>query len=252
MPNRILREGILTSDRVNALSLPGEVFYRRLMSVVDDYGRFDARPVMLKVACFPLRVDAVREADISRWIAECEKAGLIALYAAHGKRYLEMRDFRQTVRAKLSKFPDPPDDTHLRSTCVADESACVAHAPVVVVEVGDVVDSTTSSGKPDVVSLTEHKNNNLRQQAAEILAFLNDKAGRNYRFLPVNLDLIVARLKEGATQGEIRAVIVRKVREWKGDERWSKFLRPETLFNRTKFAQYVGEVPPPEAAHHGA
>lgn len=117
MPSRILREGILTSDRVNALTPSAEVFYRRLMSVVDDYGRFDGRPGLLRVSCFPLRVDTVREADISRWIAECVKAGLIALYAVDGKRYLEIQDFKQQVRAK-SKYP-PPDDGQMLGDCEA-------------------------------------------------------------------------------------------------------------------------------------
>jgi hypothetical protein len=36
MPNRILRAGIITSDRVNALDFGAEVFYRRLMSAVDE------------------------------------------------------------------------------------------------------------------------------------------------------------------------------------------------------------------------
>ena len=44
MPNRILRDGILMSPRVNVLSSEAELFYRRLMSVVDDYGRFSAHP----------------------------------------------------------------------------------------------------------------------------------------------------------------------------------------------------------------
>jgi hypothetical protein len=44
MPNRELREGILTSERINALTFPAEVFYRRLMSVVDDFGRCPAHP----------------------------------------------------------------------------------------------------------------------------------------------------------------------------------------------------------------
>lgn len=118
MPSRILREGILTSDRVNSLTPPAEVFYRRLMSVVDDYGRFDGRPGLLRVSCFPLRVDTVREADISRWIAECVTAGLIALYAVDGKAFLEMQDFKQQVRAK-SKYPGPVDG-HLLDTSQAD------------------------------------------------------------------------------------------------------------------------------------
>lgn len=135
MPNRILRDGILTSDRVNSLSIPAEVFYRRLMSVVDDYGRFDARPTILRVSCFPLRVNEVREADISRWMAECQKAGLIALYAVGGKTYLEMCDFRQQVRSVRSRYPERPAEA-----CVADaqhmHSTCVAHAHLD----GDVVE----------------------------------------------------------------------------------------------------------------
>jgi len=124
MPNRLLREGILTSDRVNALGVQAEVFYRRLMSVVDDFGRFTADPRVLRTSCYPLRVDEVREADISRWLAEVQSAGLIALYAVGPKPFLLMRDFRQLQRAKSSKFPEPPlslfDEEQAHSACSAD------------------------------------------------------------------------------------------------------------------------------------
>ena len=127
MPSRILREGILTSERVDMLTPQGELFYRRLMSVVDDFGRFDGRPQMLRVSCFPLRVDRVREADISRWLDELQTAGLIALYAVNGKPYLEMHDFRQQVRAKESRYPAKPEPI---GGCVADAKqpigGCVA------------------------------------------------------------------------------------------------------------------------------
>lgn len=147
MPSRILREGILTSDRVNSLSQGAELFYRRLMSVVDDYGRFDGRPGLIRVSCFPLRVDDVREADISRWSAECAKAGLIALYAVDGKPYLELQDFNQQVRAK-SKYP-PPSDGHPIGESNADAkqmlSRCVADVHLVVVGDGGVVGGEISS-----------------------------------------------------------------------------------------------------------
>lgn len=130
MPSRILREGILSSDRVNSLSVAAEVFYRRLMSVVDDFGRFDGRPSLLRVSCYPLRVDAVREADLSRWIAECVKAGLLVLYAVDGKHYLEIQDFKQQTRAK-SKYP-PPSSGQVLSVCDADaeqtQCECLADA----------------------------------------------------------------------------------------------------------------------------
>lgn len=149
MPSRILREGILTSDRIDSLSPPAEVFYRRLMSVVDDYGRFDGRPGLLRVSCFPLRVDTVREADISRWIAECVKAGVIALYAVDGKRYLEMQDFKQQVRAK-SKYP-PPDDGQLLDDCAAVDKQLLSKR-IAGVHLGEVVSEVGLRVKPTALS----------------------------------------------------------------------------------------------------
>jgi uncharacterized phage protein (TIGR02220 family) len=75
-----------------------------------------------------------------------------------------------------------------------------------------------------------------------VLGFLNEKTGRNYQPSPANIDLIVARLKDGSTPDELRAVIAKKCREWKGDATMDQYLRPATLFNRTKFAQYQGEL----------
>lgn len=90
---------------------------------------------------------------------------------------------------------------------------------------------TTSSGKPD-----------LKPSAIEVLNFLNSKTGRNYKPVSANLEMIAARLKEGATPDELRQVVAKKCREWAGDEKMSEYLRPATLFNRTKFAQYQGEI----------
>lgn len=111
MPNRLLREGILDSDPVNLLSWPEEVFYRRLMSAVDDFGRFDARTAVLKSRLYPLKSDSVRETDIARWIAACVTAGLISLYSTDGRPYLLFKKFKQHVRAENSKFPPPPPDS---------------------------------------------------------------------------------------------------------------------------------------------
>jgi hypothetical protein len=128
MPNRILREGILTSERVNALGWEAEVFYRRLMSVVDDFGRFTAHPSLLRAALFPLKLDTVRDANMERLLALVEQARLVRVYEVAGKRYLELVDFKQQVRAKDSKYPSPG------GACVADAqhvtSTSTAHAPV--------------------------------------------------------------------------------------------------------------------------
>lgn len=81
-----------------------------------------------------------------------------------------------------------------------------------------------------------------REEAKEVLAFLNEKSGRRYREIGANLDMIIARLKSGVTVQQCKTLIARKVRDWGADEKMAKYLRPETLFNRTKFEAYLAEV----------
>jgi len=115
MPNRIIREGILDSAPVNTLSWGGEVFYRRLMSKVDDYGRYDARLAVLRANLYPLLLAKVSEADVSSWLAECEEAGLVSQYEVDGKPYLVYLKLDPSRQAKTSKWPPPPADASARN-----------------------------------------------------------------------------------------------------------------------------------------
>ena len=143
MPNRILREGILTSERVASLDWAAEVFYRRLHSIVDDYGRYEAGHQLLRAKCYPLQTDTVRVADIARWMAACQKSGLLLVYAVNGKQYLEVQDFGQQQRT-ASKYPAPPAvdsnceqmlaNAHLGVCVVVDEVKPLAPAAPVVRE----------------------------------------------------------------------------------------------------------------------
>ncbi|MEO8400573.1 MAG: conserved phage C-terminal domain-containing protein [Gammaproteobacteria bacterium] len=81
-----------------------------------------------------------------------------------------------------------------------------------------------------------------RSRAIEVLHFLNEKTGRVYRPVDINLKLIIARLKSGATVSECYQVIAKKTREWKSNPQMAEYLRPATLFNAIKFEQYVGEL----------
>lgn len=123
MPTRLLREGIIDSEAVNSLTWPAEVFYRRLMSLVDDFGLFDGRPNILRSRLYPAKVESVREADISRWIAECEKAGLIALYSVNSKPYILFGNLGEP-RAKDPKYPRPPADVYNRLQPFTDANRC--------------------------------------------------------------------------------------------------------------------------------
>lgn len=68
MPNRILKESITTSATVDALTSEEECFFYRLLVVADDFGRMDGRPAILRARCFPLRVDHIKDEDITAWL----------------------------------------------------------------------------------------------------------------------------------------------------------------------------------------
>ncbi|MFY2843592.1 hypothetical protein ACOTJF_18040 [Achromobacter ruhlandii] len=110
MPVRLIRDGILTSERVCSLGWATEVFYRRLMSVVDDYGRYYAKATLLRAACYPLQLNKVSDSDIEKWLTQVVEAALVRVYLAKdGKRYLEILDFNQRIQSK-SKFPEPGEE----------------------------------------------------------------------------------------------------------------------------------------------
>lgn len=109
MPNRILREGILTSPKVAKLGWAEEVLYRRLMSLVDDYGRYFASTDVLRGHAYPRQINKVSDSDLAKWLRGCVDAGLVRVYPAEdGESYLEIVNFGQQVRATKSKFPAPP------------------------------------------------------------------------------------------------------------------------------------------------
>lgn len=106
MPDRILRAAILSSEAVNKLSWAEEVFYRRLMSVVDDYGRYDGRNSVLRANLYPLRLDHVSDSDLGKWKAVCADTGLVRVYFVDGKEFVEVLKFNQRMRGK-PRWPAP-------------------------------------------------------------------------------------------------------------------------------------------------
>ena len=71
-----------------------------------------------------------------------------------------------------------------------------------------------------------------------IVEFLNEKAGTRYRASGSSTKKhISARIADGFTIDDFKAVIEKKCAEWKGTD-MEKYLRPETLFG-TKFESYL-------------
>lgn len=108
MPNRLIKETICTSEKINSLSDFGFRLWTCLVTYVDDYGRGDGRAAIIKGRCFPL-LDRITVRDISEGLQELADNGCILLYEVEGEKYLcfPSWDKHQTIRNQKSKYPAP-------------------------------------------------------------------------------------------------------------------------------------------------
>lgn len=110
MPQRFLRPGITTSELWNACTFPAQSLYVRLLTLVDDYGRFDGRASVIQGYCFALRSDMKIE-KVRLLIEELCQNGLIQAYSVEEKEFIRILKWAERARG-ASKYPAPPDEDH--------------------------------------------------------------------------------------------------------------------------------------------
>lgn len=161
---------------VDALDAHGERFFTRLLMKVDDFGRTLADPRLLKSRLFPLKAD-IRETDISRWLAACQKAGLIRFYVdGKGRTILEVFKFGQRKRFMKSEF-DPPEGQAFLP--LADSKKILPAIKEVEVE-----GKGSRKASPTPVEFSTGKNNgraDVQPQRRELWQLLRDEETLNKR-----------------------------------------------------------------------
>lgn len=106
MPDRVIRDEILTSERYWSVSIEAQRLFVHLLLVVDDNARYSAKNYTIRAACFPgQQVDPAR---IEKLLLELVDVDLVRLYLHDGERFLFVPRFRQRLRYKNSRFPAPP------------------------------------------------------------------------------------------------------------------------------------------------
>lgn len=94
-------------------------------------------------------------------------------------------------------------------------------------------DTEPADREPDVI----------QSDVLEVVEYLNSKTGKHYRPNSKSTRRFISgRLHDGATVAEMKAVIDVKAREWGRDPKMKQYLRPETLFNETKFETYRQQI----------
>lgn len=231
-----------------------------MITEADDDGRLVADAIQLRALVFAYHPDVSTEA-VADDLTAIEQTGMIHLYRIGDTLYahfVSWRDHQRIDRPKPSQYPQPsccrhgrklrvvralPSTTEQRSS---GEPTSISRADLIGSDRKGSERSTTLSGgeRPTMPGLNGHspEQTALREHAKALLGFLNERTGRHYRATPTNLNFIVGRLKSGASVEDCRSIIARKVREWLTDPKMTKYLRPETLFNATKFESYIGEL----------
>jgi hypothetical protein len=160
MPNRILRDGILTSDKVNSLSFAGEIFYRRLMSIADDYGLCDGRIPILRAQLYALKINSVSEKDVKSWRNEAVNSGLINAYVVDGKEYIQIQNFGQQTRSK-PKHPLPTDGKLISIDSNCNQLPAIAH-----------LDGDGDGDEGGCEYSSEFQNETSKREEGEVMVFI--------------------------------------------------------------------------------
>jgi uncharacterized phage protein (TIGR02220 family) len=107
--------------------------------------------------------------------------------------------------------------------------------------VGQDTPAPTAPTTPEPVVAPKPKKSrpDYTSQCEQVIAHLNQTAGKRFKNTATNHKFISARLKDGHTLDDLITVIDRKTTEWIDDGRMNQYLRPATLFNAEKFEGYL-------------
>lgn len=89
------------------MSFEAQSLFIRILTLVDDFGRYDARIPILHGQCFALR-DDIKPQRTAAFRSELQQAKLIEVYALDGREYLQINQWQERARSDKSRFPDPP------------------------------------------------------------------------------------------------------------------------------------------------
>lgn len=243
MSGRIINEDISQSDKIGSLSPKSLALFCLIIPHFNAHGKMVGGPGYIKDLVCP-KVKWLTAKAIINSLKEISEKTNVKWFKNNGLWYIHSLSWQHHQpglrRLGPDKLPSYNDSLPDRSGTTPEPVPPEVEVEVEVereVEVEGEKTKPLKADSPQPVDKSE-----LKKQAVEVLEYLNQKTRRAYRPVDVNLDLIIARLKSKATPDQCREIIDLKCREWIGTD-GEKWLRPATLFGKSKFEQYIGEIP---------
>lgn len=106
MPDRLIRDEILTSERYCSVTRDAKLLFFHLMLSADNYGNFSGKNFTIRVRCFP--GEQIHPDHVDKWLGELHDQDLIRFYEVAESRYLHIPRFRQRLRETMPKYPLSP------------------------------------------------------------------------------------------------------------------------------------------------
>ena len=111
MPNRVIRDSILTSRQVARLDWFQQALFVRLILGCDDYGRYYGAPDIICGHLFSTSSGVTQEL-VAEGLEKLEEEGLIVTYQVEEETYCALPQWSkyQVCRTRREKFPPPPTE----------------------------------------------------------------------------------------------------------------------------------------------
>jgi uncharacterized phage protein (TIGR02220 family) len=223
---RYIKPEFFVDEDVTACSPLARLAFAGLWCAADRDGRVEYRPTRLRLLLLP-----ADDCDFSALVDELVAHNLITRYSNDGKQVIAIPGFkkhqRPHPREAESTLPAAKSNGKNRASRVITRPAVKSNGQQAGNGDGDGDGRRNmSGGAPDPVPFRE------------IVDRLNAKTGSQYRHTSkATQSHIRARWADGFRLDDFQAVIDAKAAEWGRDQKWAKFLRPETLFG-AKFEGY--------------
>ena len=266
MPNRIIKDSILTSDKINSLSFFEYTLWTALILLADDYGRFHANPLIIKGYAFALRPE-VSPDDIEAGLKSLVEHDCIKTYTHGGKNYLYFPNWteHQRLRNRKSKFPEPPLELE---NCQNDIAASCGQLPPNAASCGDVRRVAARAGaesesesESEIESEIESESEKKQNPNLSLITNKSQETGINYEQVNILFDRLwklypkqvgkgQVTMEEKVAMFEIGFERVAKAirayrRECEESEREYKFIKNGSTFFNGAWRDYLPPAPPP-------
>ncbi|MDB1561843.1 conserved phage C-terminal domain-containing protein [Pediococcus pentosaceus] len=231
---RMLSKQITETDIFMDMPLSAQALYLHLIMNADDDGFIgNARTI--------LRMVGASNDDLKLLIAK-------QFILTFDDGITVVKDWRIHNYIQKDRYHRTMYKEHLEELEVNDNGAYIKEKPMYTDCIQDVskMDTQVRLGKvrlgkdSNIYSSSNNEPHIDSKKIKEIISYLNEKAGTNYRASGSKTQrLIKARFNDGFNDEDFKKVINIKVAEWSGTD-MSKYLRPETLFG-TKFESYLNQ-----------